>query len=75
MTKIKMAKSMLLKIRREIEKMIFFLHFSASDISLNNLFQSIIFFGDVVKISMEGTMSQFFYLGLSFYFMKSRKLS
>ena len=38
MTKIKMAKSILLKISWEFEKMIFFLHFSASDISLNNLF-------------------------------------
>ena len=70
-----MAKSILLKISREFEKMILFLHFSASNISLNNLFYSIIFFGDVVKIPIEGTVSQFSYLGLSFYFMKSRKLS
>ena len=38
MTIIKMAESILLKISREFEKMIFFLHFLASDISLNNLF-------------------------------------
>ena len=38
MTKIKMGKSILLKIIREFEQMIFFLHFLASDISLNNLF-------------------------------------
>ena len=74
-TKIKMGKSKLLKISREFEKMIFFLHFLASDISLNNLFYSIKFYGDVVKVPMEGTVSQNFYLGLSFYFMKSRILS
>ena len=38
MIKIKMGKNVLLKICREFEKMIFFLHFLANDISLNNLF-------------------------------------
>ena len=31
--------------------------------------------GHVVKVHLEGTVSQIFYLGPSFYFMKSRKLS
>ena len=35
-TEIKMGKSTLLKISREFEKVIFFLHFLAIDISLNN---------------------------------------
>ena len=48
-TKIKMGKSILLKISREFEKLIFVLHFLASDISLNNLFDTITFYGDVVK--------------------------
>ena len=74
-TKIKMGKSILLKISWEFEKMIFFLYFLASDISLDNLFKSIKFKGDVVEVPIEGTMSQIFYLGPSFYLMKSRKLS
>ena len=31
--------------------------------------------GHVVKVHLEATLSQLFYLGPSFYFMKSRKLS
>ena len=31
--------------------------------------------GHVVKVHLEGTMSQIFYLGPRFDFMKSRKLS
>ena len=53
----------------------FFLYFLASDISFDNLFKSIKFQRDVVDVPIEGTVSQFFYLGPSFYFMKSRKLS
>ena len=30
--------------------------------------------GDVDEIYLEGTVSHFFYLGPSFYFMKSRKI-
>ena len=66
-TKIKMGESIILKISREFEKMDFFLHFLASDISLNNLFLSIQF--------LEMKLSQIYYLGLSFYFMNSRILS
>ena len=31
--------------------------------------------GHVIEVHLEGTVSQIFYLGPSFYFMKSRKLS
>ena len=47
----------------------FHFYFSAKDLSLNNVYGISIFFRDVKNIPLEGTVSQIFYLGLSFNFI------
>ena len=68
-----MGKREFLKIGREFEKLIFFLHFLAGDISLNNLFKKMKLCRHLVKGLMEGTVSQIFLIGPSFYFIEFRK--
>ena len=46
------------------------LNFFNTDISLNMYTLVIQFYTDVLNIPLEGTVSQIFYLGLGFYFMK-----
>ena len=59
----------------ELKKLIIHKLFLNTDISLNILTKCLTFSLCIVHYHIEGTVSQIFYLGLSFCFMKSRKLS
>ena len=59
----------------QIEIFVFYQHFLNMDISLHTHEKVLKFAVCVLWYHTEGTMSQNFYLGFSFYFMKSRKLS
>ena len=59
----------------EFENSNFHLSFLNWDISVNNKGKRMKIGGCIVKIYLEGTVSQNFYLGHSFYFMKCRILS
>ena len=58
----------------EFKKLIFNSHFFIQDISVNKTLRNIEFGIPTDEIQMEGTMSQIFEIGLSFYFMKCRNL-
>ena len=62
-------------INRELEQCNFHFYYLNLIISVRNERKIMRIAGDVDEIYLEGTMSHFFYLGPSFYFMKSRKLS
>ena len=57
----------------EFENLIFFLYFLNKDFSVIIQYKLPRFGIHVDESQMEGTVSQFFYLGLSFNFMKSEK--
>ena len=59
---IKKGKIILLKFDREFEKIIFW-HILASNISLSNVYQTIKIYRNVVKVQLEGTVSQAFFIG------------
>ena len=59
----------------KFEKSFFFLYFVNKNISFNIPWRILKFEILINEGYMEGTMSQNFYLGLSFCFIKSRKLS
>ena len=59
---------------REIEKCIFYLHLFNMDISVAIAATYLKFQNIVSDILMEGTVSQIFYIGPSFYFMKCGNL-
>ena len=58
----------------EFKKLIFSSHFLIQDISVNKTLRNIQFRIQTDEIQMEGTVSQMFEIGLSFYFMKCRNL-
>ena len=62
-------------INRELEKCNFHFYYLNLNISVRNEGKIMRTAGDVDEIYLEGNVSQFLYLGPSFYFMKSRKLS
>ena len=62
-------------LRSEIENSLFSLYFFNKDISFNIPRTLLIFDLHVHEAHSEGSMSQIFYLGPSFYFMQSRKKS
>ena len=70
-----MGNIMKVQIIREFENCNFHYLFLNLNISVKNKAKRIKLGGHVVHIHLEGTMSHIFYLGHSFYFMKSRKLS
>ena len=55
--------------KQQIEHLIFHFYFLNSDISIIIELTVIPFYTDVKNISVEGTVSQIFYLGLSLYFI------
>ena len=57
-----------------MEKLFFTLHFLIQDISVNKTLRNTTLSVHTDEIQMEGTMSQIFEMGLSFDFMKCRKL-
>ena len=57
----------------KFEKSFFFLYFLNKDISFNIPQQVLKFDIHVIQGHTEGTVSQIFDIGLSFYFMKFRK--
>ena len=59
----------------KFENLFFHQHFLNMDISLNRQQKLLKFCFCVPYYHIEGSVSQIFYLGLSFCFMKSRKLS
>ena len=59
----------------ECENLIFFIYFVNKDISLNISLICLKFSIHVDEKQLEGSVSQIFHLGPSFYFIKSRKLS
>ena len=59
----------------KFENSLFFLYFLNKDISFNIPWKLMKFKIHVLDGHSEGTVSQIFYLGLSFYFMQSRKKS
>ena len=73
MNNIRIDKRILLITKQEIEKCFFFLNFSASDTSLNNLFYKLELYRHGVKVQMEGNVSQISFKCSSFCFMKSRR--
>ena len=62
-------------INRELEKCNFHFYFLNWIISVRNEGKKIKIAGNVDEIYLERTVFHFLYLGPSFYFMKSRKLS
>ena len=64
------------ELKKQIIKNLFFhFYFLAKDFSLNTVAMHLKFYTHVDNILMEGTVSQIFYLGLSFDFMtKNGKL-
>ena len=70
-----MGSIMKVQIIREFGNCNFHYFFLNWDISVKNKAKRIKIGGHVVHIHLEGTVSQIFYLGHSFYFMQSRKLS
>ena len=57
----------------ELKNLNFYQHFFNMDISLYNQDKLLKFCLSVLYYHIEGTMFQIFYLGPTFYFMKSRK--
>ena len=62
-------------LRSETENSLFSLHFLNKDISFNIPYKFLKFDIHVHKGHLEGSVSQIFDLGPSFYFMQSRKKS
>ena len=62
-------------INRELEKCNFHFYFFNWIVSVRKEGKIMKIAGDVDEIYLEGTVSQISFLGPSFYFMKSRKLS
>ena len=58
---------------REIEKLLFSIHFFIQDISLDIIFRNTESWIHLDDIQMEGTVSQIVDIGLSFCFIKCRK--
>ena len=58
---------------RELKNLNFYQHFLNMYISLHNQDKLLKFCLCVLYYHIEGTVSQIFYLGHTFYFMKSRK--
>ena len=59
----------------ESEKLLFNIHFLNWDISVNNKLRTTKSRTPIDDTNMQGTVSQVFGIGLSFYFIKCRKMS
>ena len=59
----------------KFENLIFFIYFLNKDVSVNIPWKFLRFEIHKHEGHLEGTVSQIFYVGFSFYFMRSRKLS
>ena len=60
---------------RKIKNVIFHGHFFNMDISLPIAYKQLKFSTSIYEIQMQGSVSQFFDLGPSFYFIKCRNLN
>ena len=67
------GRTIVLKIDRKYENLIFFFGFLATDISLNNSFQLMKLYRHVVEVYLEGTVFQVLFMGPSFCFKDSTK--